>query len=127
MLDNVIIIPYRAREKHLEYYMENTVPLLQKHIHNSKVVIIEQDWTNKLFNRGYLLNIGFNEYKDRTIHFMTHDIDINPYEKTIIDYYIPDVKIDTFKGIFTAPSKSLGGIIKFKTETFLKTNGSSLI
>ena len=34
MLDNVIIIPYRAREKHLEYFIENTVPLLQKHMPN---------------------------------------------------------------------------------------------
>ncbi len=58
MYDTVIIIPYRAREKHLEYFIENTVPLLQKHIPNSKVVIIEQDWNNKLFNRGCLLNIG---------------------------------------------------------------------
>ncbi len=58
MLDNVIIIPYRNREKHLKYYLENTVPLLQKHIPNGKVVIVEQDWNNKLFNRGCLLNIG---------------------------------------------------------------------
>ena len=40
MLDTVIIIPYRAREKHLKYCIDNTVPLLKKHMPNSKVVVI---------------------------------------------------------------------------------------
>ena len=42
MLDNVIIIPYREREKHLKYYLENTLPLLRQYLPNSKIVIIEQ-------------------------------------------------------------------------------------
>lgn len=91
MLDTLTVIPYRAREEHLKYYLENTVPLLQKHMPNSKVVIVEQNWNNKLFNRGCLLNIGFNEYKDKIKYFMTHDVDINTYEQTILDYYVPPV------------------------------------
>ena len=42
MFDNVIVIPYRNRERHLKYYLENTVPLLKQYLPNSKVVIIEQ-------------------------------------------------------------------------------------
>ena len=123
MYDTIIIIPYRAREKHLEYYIENTVPLLKKHMPNSKVVVIEQDWNNKLFNRGYLLNIGVKEYENKTIHCMTHDVDINPYEETIIKYYVDPIADNAIKGIYTSKCNTLGGIIKFQSKTFFLING----
>ena len=123
MLDNVIIIPYRNREKHLKYYLENTVPLLQKHIPNGKVVIVEQDWNNKLFNRGCLLNIGVKEYENKTLHCMTQDVDINPYEETILKYYVDPIPENSIKGIYTSACNTLGGIIKFPTKTFLNING----
>lgn len=65
MYNNVIVIPYRNRETHLSYYIENTVPLLQEHLPNSKVVVIEQT-EGKLFNRGALLNVAFKEYENKT-------------------------------------------------------------
>jgi hypothetical protein len=123
MLDNVIIIPYRNREKHLKYYLENTVPLLQKHIPNGKVVIVEQDWNNKLFNRGCLLNIGVKEYENKTVHCMTHDVDINPFEETILKYYVDPIPDNSIKGIYTSVCNTLGGIIKFKSKTFINING----
>ena len=121
MLDTVIVIPYRAREEHLKYYLENTVPLLQKHIPNGKVVIVEQDWNNKLFNRGCILNIGFNEYKDKTKYFMTHDVDINPYEQTIIDYYLIN-NFDALR-IRVGHGCSVGGITKFSHDSIFNVNG----
>ena len=123
MIDNVIIIPYRAREKHLEYYIANTVPLLQKHIPNGKVIVVEQDWSNKLFNRGCLLNIGVKEYENKTIHCMTHDIDINPFEETILKYYVDPIQDNTIKGIYTSMCNTLGGIIKMQSKTFFDING----
>ena len=123
MLDTVIVIPYRAREKDLEYFLANSVPLLQKHIPNGKVVIVEQDWTHRLFNRGCLLNIGVKEYENKTIHAMTHDVDINPKEETILKYYIDPIPDNTIKGIYTSVYNTLGGIIKFRLETFFKING----
>jgi hypothetical protein len=123
MLDNVIIIPYRAREKHLQYFIENNVPLLQKYIPNGKVVIIEQDWNNKLFNRGCLLNIGVKEYENKTVHCMTHDVDINPFEETIIKYYVDPIPENTIKGIYTSVCNTLGGIIKLQSKTFFDING----
>lgn len=123
MLDNVIIIPYREREKHLEYYIANTVPLLQKHIPNGKVVIIEQDWNNKLFNRGCILNIGVKEYENKTVHCMTQDVDINPFEETIIKYYVDPIPENTIKGIYTSVCNTLGGIIKLQSKTFFDING----
>lgn len=123
MLDNVIVIPYRAREKQLEYFIENTAPLLQKHIPNGKVVVVEQDWNNKLFNRGCLLNIGVKEYENKTVHYTTHDVDINPFEETILKYYIDPLPDNTIKGIYTSVCNTLGGIIKMQSKTFFDING----
>ncbi len=123
-MHNIILIPYRKREKHLKHFLENTVPLLRKHFENPKIVIIEQA-NDKLFNRGLLLNIGFKEnlnYEDSL--FFTHDVDVNPREQTIITYYkdnIPDE--NTIKGIYTSRFNTLGGVICFKKEPFLKING----
>jgi len=124
MLDNVIIIPYRAREQHLKYYLDNTVPLLRKNLSNSKVVIVEQDWNNKLFNRGCLLNIGAKEYENKTINIITQDVDTNPLEKSIKELYLPDVG-DNIKGLYNLSNNcdTLGGIIKMKNTTFFKING----
>lgn len=122
MLDNVIIIPYRAREKNLDYFFTNTIPLLKKHLPNSKVLIVEQDWNNKFFNRGCTLNIGVKEYIGKTKYIITQDVDTNPYEETIISLYLPDINENTIKGIYTI-SDSLGGVIKTHIETFIKING----
>jgi hypothetical protein len=125
MLDNVIIIPYRARERQLKYYIDNSVRLLQKYLPNSKVVIVEQDWNNKLFNRGCLLNIGAKEYENKTNHIITQDVDINPLEKSIKELYLPNVEDNNIKGLynFSDSCDTLGGIIKMKNSTFFKING----
>ena len=80
MYENIIAIPFRNRDEHLEYFITNTVPLIQEHLPNSKVIVIEQN-EGKLFNRGLLLNIAFKEYKNKTNYFFTHDVDINPTKK----------------------------------------------
>jgi len=125
MLDTVIIIPYRAREKHLKHFLDHTAPLLKKHIPNGKIVIVEQDWNNKLFNRGCLLNIGVKEYENKTHHIITHDVDINPSEKSIKELYLPSIDNNTIKGLYNLSDQTdtLGGIIKMKNSTFFRING----
>jgi hypothetical protein len=121
---NIILIPYRKREEHLKYFIENTYPLLKKHLTNLKIVIIEQ-FNDKLFNRGILLNIGFTEnLNDEDTIYFTHDIDVNPYEETIIKYYkTNDIDNNSIKGIYTSVCNTLGGVICFKKEIFKKING----
>ena len=75
--DYVILVPYRNRKQHLDLFILQNVPLFQKILKSFKVVVIEQD-EGKLFNRGALLNIGFNEYKDKTVCFFNHDVDYYP-------------------------------------------------
>lgn len=122
MLDNIIVIPYRNRQTHLEFFIEHTVPLLKKHMPNSKVVVVEQA-NDKLFNRGKLLNVVFSLFKTQTKYFITNDVDINPTERTIINYYIPEVENDTVKGILTSPCDTLGGVIKISSDNIHKCNG----
>ena len=122
MYDNIFSIPFRNRDIHLEYFIKNTVPLLQKHLPNSKVVVIEQN-EGKLFNRGALLNVAFKEYENKTKYFFTHDVDINPTKKCIEEYYIKEVNNTDVLGIYTSCCGTLGGIIKIKSETIHKING----
>jgi hypothetical protein len=120
MYNNIIIIPYRNRKKHLDYYIKNTIPLIRKHLKNTKVIVVEQE-KGKLFNRGMMLNIGFHEYQSK--YFITQDVDINPTEKCIIYYYNKEVNDNNVLGIYTSHCNTLGGIIKIKKKDLYKING----
>jgi hypothetical protein len=124
MYKNVIIVPYRNRKEHLDIFIRDALPLFDKYLKPYKVIFIEQN-EGRLFNRGFMINIGFNEYKLQSEYFFTHDIDIVPKENCVKDIYTKIPSINTIMGILTAGSgcNTLGGIIKFDTETFSKANG----
>ena len=120
MHENIIAIPYRNREKHLEFFIKNTVPLLQEHLPNSKVVVIEQN-EGKLFNRGALLNVAFKEYENKTKYFFTHDVDMIPSLEIIKSIYTKE-DIEMFR-VKLIHKESLGGIIKVKHDIIFDING----
>lgn len=119
---NIILIPYRNRGEHLEYFIKESYPSLKKEMSDVKIVIIEQR-EGKLFNRGKLLNIGFILYKNTGVNFFTHDVDINPRIDTIKELYNKDIEDDEIMGIYTSACNTLGGIIKFKKKAYVKING----
>lgn len=120
MYENIIAIPFRNRDSHLEYFIKNTVPLLQQHLPNSKVVVVEQN-EGKLFNRGALLNVAFKEYENKTNYFFTHDVDMNPSIEVIKSVYTKkDIEIFRVKKIH---DMCLGGIIKVKHDIIFHING----
>lgn len=120
MYENIIIIPYRDRETHLNFFITNIVPLIEKYMPSTKILVIEQD-IGKQFNRGKILNIAFKECKNKTKFFITHDIDIVPSESIVKDIYTKD-DIDIFR-IFSAHHESFGGILKIKHDTIYNING----
>ena len=120
---NIILIPYRNRKEHLDIFIKDAIPLFEKYLQPYKVVVIEQE-QGKLFNRGMLLNIGFNEYKDKSEYFFTHDVDIIPKEECVKTLYTKtDISGSGITGIYTSQCNTLGGIIKFTSDFFIKTNG----
>jgi len=124
MFEYIIIIPYRNREKHLAEFVRDAIPLFEKYLKSFKVVVIEQE-QGTLFNRGKLLNIGFHEYQHLGNVFFNHDIDIIPTEKAIQELYMNqgDQPVKGFVGLLNSSCNTLGGIIKFDKETFIKSNG----
>lgn len=123
MHDNIILVPYRDRQTHLDYFLKTTVPLLKQGLPKSKVIIVEQS-PGKLFNRGKLLNVGFKEYEGQTQYFITNDVDINPKERTINDLYSPEIKEDNLiRGIYNNKHGTLGGLIKIKHNHIFMVNG----
>jgi hypothetical protein len=119
MFNYCILIPYRNRETHLEYFINHTVPILPKHF---QVCVIEQG-DELLFNRGKLLNIGFQENKNNFDIFITHDVDLNPTKNTFENFYDIEIEPNLFWGIYTSCWNTLGGIISFQKETFERING----
>ena len=117
-IKNIIIIPYRDRELHLKTFLENVSTFLLKNVEESSIIIIEQS-SNKEFNRGKLLNIGFKEYLDIASYFITHDIDKIPNNNAIKHY-------NTEKDIYCLwkpHDQSLGGVTKISNNSIKLLNG----
>jgi beta-1,4-galactosyltransferase 1 len=111
-----LIVPYRDRLENLERFKD--------HYKGFDILIVEQA-NNKLFNRGKLFNIGFNECKDDTICF--HDVDLLAHDLT--NYSKPISGGEHFSGLceqfnYKVPYQyCFGGVTCFDAESFLKCNG----
>jgi hypothetical protein len=123
-MKNIILIPYRNRKYHLNYFLNFTLHLLEKYLNNLEILIIEQTNDNKLFNRGKLLNIGFDLIDEKTnCYIFNHDIDHNPKRQMVYNIYNRELDDNTILSIKSSHEKSLGGVIKFRGNLFLKMNG----
>ena len=130
---NIIIIPYRNRKKHLDYFLEHSYPKLKNVLGNLEILIIEQN-KGKKFNRGKLLNVGFtyinnNNNNNNNNNYFFHDVDINPIHNKTLQKYAERVSNNDILGIYTGAheknrrSYTLGGVIKMKGVVFRKMNG----
>jgi hypothetical protein len=119
-MDNIICIPYRNRAEHYKTFLQKAWPFLQTHLPNTQLVFVEQEG-HLPFNRGMLLNIGFQEFGKYATWFFTHDIDLCPHEQTIQTVY--NRQDNDILGIYNAHAKSLGGICKFRSSKFQTMNG----
>jgi len=120
MYENIILIPYRNRKEHLDIFINEAIPIFIKYLKMCKIVIIEQSEGSD-FNRGMLLNIGFYEYINQSKFFFHHDIDIIPKEPTV--QYIYNINNFDILRIINSHNNSLGGIIKFTNDSFIRMNG----
>ena len=61
MEKTVIMIPYRDRQEHLNFFLETSIPKLVNVFNNLEIIIVEQT-EGKKFNRGATINIGYLYY-----------------------------------------------------------------
>jgi beta-1,4-galactosyltransferase 1 len=120
MKKTVIIIPYRDRETHLNYFLENSYPKLKTLIPDLEIIIVEQIQGRK-FNRGATINIGYHYYNNLEYSYITQDVDTYPNEVSL-PYYSQELNLDEFLSIYSY-SGSVGGIVKFKGLDFVAING----
>ncbi|XP_074075614.1 beta-1,4-galactosyltransferase 3-like isoform X2 [Macrotis lagotis] len=125
-----IIIPYRARRKHLHQLLYHLHPFLQRQqIHYAIYVVHQMD--NYTFNRGKLLNVGFKEAMKENdwqcIYF--HDVDLIPeddrniYSCSAFPMHVA-VAIDKFE--YKLPyQRYFGGVTALSPTHYLKINGFS--
>lgn len=114
----LIIVPYRDRAEHLIKFVE--------HYKDFDILVVEQS-DGKLFNRGKLLNIGFNESKSPLVCF--HDVDmlaedLSHYKETIKEVFHFAGRASQF-GYKMPYGTYIGGVTAFSELAFLKCNGFS--
>lgn len=125
-----LIIPYRNRLNHLLqflYCFENHMNKYYSHV-SYEFYIIEQ-FSDFKFNRGKLLNVGFDISKDKCDYFCFHDVDMLPIAESS-DYSV--VKCPTHMAkhctqySYKHPYWSyFGGVTLFDKENYIKCQGFS--
>jgi len=124
----IILVPYRDdgnqnRADQLEKFLE--------HYKNIPILVIEQSNDGKKFNRGALLNIGYDyclEKLPSITTFVLHDVDIVMTQDVIHKYYTDDGRGVMHLGNLVSPSKYdgeffLGRVLRVSKEAFKTMNG----
>ena len=137
-----IIVPFRdlhveqKRSEHLSMFAPHMVSFLkdlqknQRRISNFHIYIIEQSDDQRKFNRGKLLNIGFDiARKNKSIQhdvFIFHDVDLLP-SKQLSEAYakFPTVPhhIARCWDRYSNNPKYFGGIVSFSKSDYQRING----
>lgn len=123
-----IIIPFRNRDEHLNYWLYYLHPILQRQQLDYGVYVINQAG-EKTFNRAKLLNIGFTEALKEYDYdcFVFSDVDLIPMDdrNTYKCYSQPrhlSVSMDKF-GFRLPYNQYFGGVSALNKEQFQKING----
>lgn len=124
-----VIVPYRDRSKHLTKFTR----ALKKHLTSQgidyELIVVEQA-DKRPFNRGKLLNIGFNKAVDLGCDYVAlHDVDMIPID---VDYSKVDRPTHLATNFISHHGEKrvifdgyFGGVTIFPVEDFLKLNGYS--
>ena len=114
-----VIVPYRNREEHLTIFKQSIKEYLNKTNITFELIIVEQ-YDDKPFNRGKLLNIGFLEAEKLGCSYVVfHDVDILPIKA---DYSFSDIPIHLATD--NIPFESyFGGVTIFPLKDFIEANG----
>lgn len=123
-----IIVPYRDNKfQNRSGQLKQFLAYFAKEYKKGDVYIIEQSEDNKKFNRGKLLNVGF-ELAKKAGHdlFIFHDVDLIPDQK-MLEYYTLNCDGVIHLGHRWRDKYSfdhfLGGVTSMNEKSFEKVNG----
>jgi hypothetical protein len=136
-----IIIPYRDRLESLLVFLNNMVVYLIAQKINFGIFLIEPE-ASLQFNRGFLMNIGFNEmlksymqpqgYNSSQAYwdcFIFHDVDMIPQDIRVeysCDRHLPiQMAMAVQKYYYKYLPHYFGGVTAFTRDQFEKVNGYS--
>lgn len=83
-----VIVPFRARDQHLTYFVNHLHPFLRSQLLDFVIVVVEQVQP-EIFNRGALMNVGFVEVMRLAAEdaggsidcVIFHDVDLLPEDR----------------------------------------------
>jgi hypothetical protein len=114
-----IIVPYRNRLEHLEVFKKHIKEYFLKTNIKYELIIVEQ-YDDKPFNRGKLLNIGFLAAEQLGCDYVVfHDVDMLPIN---VDYSYSNIPIHLATNI-TSNKRYFGGVTLFPINLFKEING----
>jgi len=124
-----IVVPYRDRYEQLVKFKSKITKYLEKTDIDYRLIVVEQDNATS-FNRGKLLNIGFEHAcKLGCDYVVFHDVDMHPVR---VDYSYADVPLHLSTGVIREGILEklpfphyFGGVTLFPIEDFKLINGYS--
>lgn len=122
-----IIVPYRNREEHLKQFVPYMTKFLSSNISCPFDIVVVEQANQEKFNRGTLINIGFDLTKEDSTYIAPHDVDLLPESS---DYSVP--QNPTHLAAYRSQSNYnleyegfFGGVNLFLNEHFKLVNGFS--
>jgi predicted glycosyltransferase involved in capsule biosynthesis len=121
-----IIVPYRDRSEHLRIFRRDIDMYMKEKNMEYSLYIVEQE-EGSPFNRGKLMNIGFDLCKDKCEYICFHDVDMIPVEA---DYSKVDIPTHIASSVeqfgWSLPYEGyFGGVTLFDKQSFTRINGYS--
>ncbi|XP_074027930.1 beta1,4-N-acetylgalactosaminyltransferase B isoform X1 [Leptinotarsa decemlineata] len=129
LVKSALIIPYRQRQKQLEFFLKYMHSFLQNQSIHYRIFIVEQNDT-LAFNRAKMMNYGAKVAMKFQYHcLILHDVDLIPMNTANIYGCTKSPRhmsssLDTFR--YNLPYLTLfGGAVAISSEQFQKVNGMS--
>lgn len=123
-----IIVPFRDNKyQNRKTQLAKFLPYYKKHLPEATIFVIEQTKDGQKFNRGKLLNIGFDLAKTSHNIFIFHDVDLLADQQalTYYKYSCPNSAVHIghlWREKYTF-DKFLGGVVSINKQSFEKING----
>lgn len=123
-----IIVPYRDRYEHFTKFVPHMHEFFKtNHSDIDYTINVIEQANLKQFNRGKLINVGFDLTKNKNDYFCFHDIDMLPLDKNCDYSYVqfPTHMATAAKQFnYRLPyNEYFGGVTMFNNSDFIKVNG----